>query len=131
MKTILLAAGAAALALSATAADAKHSKKHAMGGSAASPSQPIPYAQLDAYLKASPSKRASNDWWSGSASTGVSANASTTGASTPSATAGGDTTAGASGSVTAPTTSGSANAPGTVNPAPSATSSTSTTPPPK
>ena len=43
-----------------------------------SPKQPIPYAQLDAYLKASPKVRASKDWWSGSATTGVSADTSAT-----------------------------------------------------
>ena len=43
-----------------------------------SPKQPIPYSQLDAYLKASPKTRASKDWWSGSASTGTSADTSAT-----------------------------------------------------
>lgn len=33
----------------------------------ASPKQPIPYSQLDAYMRASPKARASKDWWAGSA----------------------------------------------------------------
>jgi hypothetical protein len=36
----------------------------------AGPKEPIPYSQLDTYLKASPKARASKDWWAGSASTG-------------------------------------------------------------
>src|SRR5579859_546092 len=73
MKTILLAAGAAAVALSSGLA---------MAQAAAGPKQPIPYSQLSAYMKASPKVRARKDWWSGqamaSASTGASANASAT-----------------------------------------------------
>jgi len=42
------------------------------------PKQPIPYSQLDAYLKASPKARATKDWWSGSASTGTSTDTSAT-----------------------------------------------------
>ena len=74
MKTVLLAAGAAAVAISAGAALAapKHSAT-AMG-----PKQPIPYSQLSAYLKASPKQRASKDWWSAQADTGVAANTSAT-----------------------------------------------------
>lgn len=47
---------------------------------AAGPKQPIPYSELNAYLKASPKARASKDWWSGStsASTGMSADTSAT-----------------------------------------------------
>ena len=47
----------------------------------AGPAQPIPYAQLAAYLKASPKQRATKDWWSAGAirpehaSTAASANA--------------------------------------------------------
>ena len=104
MKTIAMAAGAAAMLLTAGAADAasKHHKKHHHRGHAAtmsyaSPPQPIPYAQLDSYLAASPRQRASRDWWAGSAmaSTGTSANAA---ASTPSSTGAisNDTTTGAS-----------------------------------
>ncbi len=55
------------------------------------PKQPIPYSQLNAYLKASPKARASKDWWAGSssASTGMSADTSATAPATP--TAGSDT----------------------------------------
>ena len=77
MKTILLAAGAATVALSAGSALATPKTTTAAG-----PAQPIPYSQLNAYLKASPKQRASQDWWS-TASTGASTNTSTT-AATPS-----------------------------------------------
>jgi hypothetical protein len=99
MKTILLAAGAAAIVFSAgpTLAAAKH------GAAVAGPKQPIPYSQLSAYLKASPKQRMSKDWWSGQTSvasnaapistagadTGAAANTSTT--STPSPSLPGDT----------------------------------------
>ena len=80
MKTILLAAGAAAIAFSAGLASA--------APTVPGPKQPIPYDQLSAYMKASPKARAHKDWWSGqtaSASTGTSANTSATVASpTPS-----------------------------------------------
>ena len=40
-----------------------------------SPKQPIPYSQLDTYLKASPKLRAKTDWWdTNAASTGSAAN---------------------------------------------------------
>ena len=69
-----LAVGVALAALVSGAASAAPQAK-AMPGS---PKQPIPYAQLDAYLKASPKQRASKDWWSGSASTGASTDTSAT-----------------------------------------------------
>ena len=76
MKTMLLAAGVAATVLSAGSALAA-TKHHAMGGAVAPPKQPIPYAELNSYLKASPAQRARKDWWSGQmASTGTSANTS-------------------------------------------------------
>ena len=76
MKTMLLAAGVAATVLSAGSALAA-TRHHATGGAVAPPKQPIPYAQLNSYLKASPSQRARKDWWSGQmASTGTSANTS-------------------------------------------------------
>ncbi|KQY27384.1 hypothetical protein ASD21_15185 [Caulobacter sp. Root1455] len=71
-----LAAGVALAALVSGAASAAPQAK--ASGVVAGPSQPIPYAQLDAYLKASPKARASKDWWSGSASTGMSADTSAT-----------------------------------------------------
>jgi hypothetical protein len=74
-----LAAGAA-LALFAIAGSAQAAPSSAMAG----PKQPIPYAKLDSYLKASPRARANTDWWAGSdmASTGMSADTSTTVTST-------------------------------------------------
>lgn len=74
MKIILLAAGAA-VALSSGLA---------VAGTVPSPQQPIPYAKLDAYLKASPKLRARTDWWSGEAAAATDAAANT------SATAGAD-----------------------------------------
>ena len=68
-----LAAGVALSVLVASAAWAGTPSK-----ASTSPKQPIPYAQLDAYLKASPKERASKDWWSGSASTGASTDTSAT-----------------------------------------------------
>jgi hypothetical protein len=78
-------AGAAVLALIA-ATDASAATKKA--GAYAEPSQPVAYSKLDSYLKASPSKRAKQDWSIGSAQTastapiGTSANTSAT-AQTP------------------------------------------------
>ena len=71
-----LAVGVALAALVSGAATAAPQGK--ASAAVAGPSQPIPYAQLDAYLKASPKQRATKDWWSGSASTGMSADTSAT-----------------------------------------------------
>ena len=84
MRTILLAAGAAALALSA--GPSLSATEHHAASKAASPLQPIPYAELDAYLKASPAQRAKKDWWSGQASSATGANASATTSASPDAT---------------------------------------------
>ncbi|HEY2358820.1 MAG TPA: hypothetical protein VGH86_15310 [Phenylobacterium sp.] len=84
MKTLLLAAGAAALALSAGAAAAA-SKHPAHSTVAMSPKEPIPYSQLDAYLKASPKQRASMDWSGQAATTGTSTNTAATASSAPEA----------------------------------------------
>jgi hypothetical protein len=64
MKTGLLITGAAIAALAAGGASAtvhkSRQKSHAMSANMyAAPSQPIPYAQLDSYLAAKPSQRAS------------------------------------------------------------------------
>jgi hypothetical protein len=118
MKTILLAAGAAALVLSAgpTLAAAKHA------ATVAGPKQPIPYSQLTAYLKASPKQRMSKDWWSGQ--TSVAANAA------PVATAGADTGATANTSATAtPSPSLPGDTPSASTTAPSAAPSLPATPP--
>jgi molybdate transport system ATP-binding protein len=71
-----LAAGVALAVLVSGAASAAPQAKGSPA--AADPKQPIPYSQLDAYLKASPKQRASKDWWSGSASTGMSTDTSAT-----------------------------------------------------
>ena len=73
-----LAVGVALAVLASGAASAAPQGKAKTSAAVAGPSQPIPYAQLDAYLKASPKQRASKDWWSGSASTGMSADTSAT-----------------------------------------------------
>ncbi|HEX5262372.1 MAG TPA: hypothetical protein VFW13_02530 [Phenylobacterium sp.] len=86
MKTFLLAAGAAALALSAGSVFAAPAKNG--GATIKGPKQPIPYAELNDYMKASPKTRMSKDWWSGqgaesTASAGANVSA-TTSSSTPS-----------------------------------------------
>lgn len=70
-----LAAGATLAMLVSGAALAAPQAKAA---ASTAPTQPIPYSQLDAYMKASPKTRASKDWWSGSASTGASTDTSAT-----------------------------------------------------
>lgn len=80
MKSIVLAAGVAAVALMGGSAMAAPKAK--MVAAVAAPAQPIPYAQLDAYLKASPKERASRDWWAGAAATGAPADASASTAAT-------------------------------------------------
>ena len=99
MKTLLLAAGAAALALSASSALAAPGKNG--GPTIASPKQPLPYSELNAYMKASPKTRASKDWWSG-ADTGAAANTSATASDAPVSSAG--ATPPASSDTTPPTT---------------------------
>jgi hypothetical protein len=81
MKTMIVAASAVALALSAGSALAGGKAK---GPTVAAPKQPIPYSQLDAYLKASPRQRANRDWWNqAEASTGTAANTSATARTVP------------------------------------------------
>jgi hypothetical protein len=67
MKTILLIAGAASITFAAGPVLAQPAP--------ASPKAPIPYSQLNAYLKATPKQRATKDWWS-SAQTGTSTDTS-------------------------------------------------------
>src|ERR1700727_1160865 len=110
MKLQILA-GAAVLALIATA-DASAATKNA--GAYAAPSQPVAYSKLDAYLKASPSKRSKQDWSLASAQTapigGAAHTAATTGmapstsapASAPDNSAGADAGSAATGATTAP-----------------------------
>lgn len=73
MKTLL---AGAALALFAASGSAHAAQSSSMVG----PKQPIPYAKLDAYTKASPRARANIDWWAGSAtaSTGMSTDTAAT-----------------------------------------------------
>ena len=88
MKTMLLIAGAAAIGLTAGASQAathhRHSAGAASAGAYAEPKQPIPYAALTTYLKASPGVRATRDW-SGqmAATTGADVNAAATTAAPP------------------------------------------------
>ena len=72
MRLKILAASAtlAALVVASGAAAAPAARAYAT----TSPKQPIPYSQLDTYLKASPKLRAQTNWWTDSASTGSAAN---------------------------------------------------------
>jgi hypothetical protein len=76
--TRILIAGVAIAALSGGAASAHKSRHHARHGAGltyAAPEQPIPYAELDHYLRASPAERRSI---AAAANTGGAANASAT-----------------------------------------------------
>jgi hypothetical protein len=77
MRLTILVAGVALAALTA-AGGATAGQTARATAAVAGPAQPIPYSQLNAYLKASPKQRTSKDWWSGSAnaSTGVSTDTS-------------------------------------------------------
>lgn len=80
MKLKLLILGGASLALIAGVADAK-THRHAAatsGGAYAPPSQPIPYDQVDKYVKGNAKTRASIVASAGQADTGAAANASAT-----------------------------------------------------
>jgi len=101
MKTFLLIAGVASLTFAAGQVLAQRAP--------ASPRSPIPYSELNAYLKATPKQRATKDWWS-SAQTGVSSDVSARTAVTPNLP--GDTT------VTPPPATGDAKGSTTVNPLP-------------
>jgi len=67
---IKIVVAGAALALFTVSGSAQAAQSSSPSG----PKQPIPYAKIDAYQKASPRARASTDWWAGSAtaSTGMS-----------------------------------------------------------
>jgi hypothetical protein len=106
MRLTLLALAAASAVASTPALAAGH---HAsMGAMVKPPAQPLPYAQLDAYLKASPKQRASKDWWAEGAPVGAAANTSATAPAIP-----GDTPASAtpSPSMTTPNPDPAASAP--------------------
>lgn len=58
MKTLVLAAALALVAGPALAAEKAQKPAKLVG-----PAQPIPYVQMDAYLKAPAKERANRDWW--------------------------------------------------------------------
>lgn len=78
MKAKILLVSAATALMAAGASQAATSRHSA--SAYAEPSQPVPYSQLGAYMKASPRARASKDWSAGmntaSAATGTAANTS-------------------------------------------------------
>lgn len=82
MLTKTLAATAALSMLVAGGSALAAQKK--MSPTVAGPKAPVPYDQLNAYLKASPKARASKDWWAGSASTGMPADTAATAPATAS-----------------------------------------------
>lgn len=76
MFTRTLLAGAALAMIVSGAAIANPKIK--AGAAVAAPKQPIPYSQLDSYLKASPKQRAAKDWWAGEAAVGMQTDTSAT-----------------------------------------------------
>jgi hypothetical protein len=123
MKNILLIAGAAAIGLTAGAAQAvthHHYAHTANRGAYALPAHPIAYADLNAYMKATPRERASRDWQT-AAATGSSVNADAATAPAGATTATTDTNV-VPAAAPAPTISPdvpAASAPAPANPAPS------------
>ena len=87
MNVKMLLVGAATALLAAGASQAATSRH----GAYAEPAQPVPYSQLDAYMKASPRVRASKDWAAAAgmntarASTGIAADTSATTQAAPAA----------------------------------------------
>lgn len=81
-------AATAALSMLVAGGEALAAQKSA---TAIGPKQPIPYSQLNAYMKASPKARASKDWWAGSAMTGAQTDTSATAPATAMPTAPADT----------------------------------------
>jgi hypothetical protein len=75
LKKIFLAGAALAMVASGAAIAGPKGKATTTG---ASPKQPIPYTQLDAYTKATPKQRAAKDWSAGEAATGASTDTSAT-----------------------------------------------------
>jgi hypothetical protein len=73
-RTLLAGAALALLASGAAAANPKIKASAAI----ASPKQPIPYDQLDAYSKATPKQRAARDWQAGEARVGTQTDTSAT-----------------------------------------------------
>ncbi|PVM91366.1 hypothetical protein [Caulobacter endophyticus] len=77
-KTLLAGAALALAASGAVSGAALANPKVKASAAMASPKQPIPYDQLEAYSKATPKQRAAKDWWAGEAATGASTDTSTT-----------------------------------------------------
>ena len=83
MNAKILIAGVAMAALAAGGASATMHKKHSAAGAYAEPAQPIPYSQLDAYMKASPRQRQQILASGATASTGSQTDTSASSASAP------------------------------------------------
>jgi hypothetical protein len=85
MNAKILIAGVAIAALAAGGASATMHKKHSVSsaGAYAEPAQPIPYSQLDAYMKASPRERQQILASAATASTGSQADTSASSTSAP------------------------------------------------
>ena len=77
-KTLLAGATLALIASGIVPGAAIANPKVKASAAVASPKQPIPYGQLEAYAKASPKQRAAKDWWAGEAATGASTDTSAT-----------------------------------------------------
>lgn len=77
-KTLLAGATFALISSGAVSGAAVANPKIKASAAVASPKQPIPYGQLEAYSKASPKQRATKDWWAGEAATGAAADTSAT-----------------------------------------------------
>ncbi|KSB88458.1 hypothetical protein AS593_19245 [Caulobacter vibrioides] len=77
-KTLLAGAALALAASGVISGAALANPKVKASAAVASPKQPIPYDQLEAYSKASAKQRATKDWWAGEAATGTSTDTSAT-----------------------------------------------------
>lgn len=111
MLTKTLAATAALSMLVGGGSALAQSKSSTMAG----PKQPIPYSQLDAYMKASPKARASKDWWAGASGAPTGQSTDTSAAAPGSSTMSGstmDSSSMGSSSTGASTTDTSVNPPG-------------------
>jgi hypothetical protein len=128
MNNVLLIAGAAAIGLTASVAQAVTHHQYtrtANRGAYAMPAHPIAYADLNAYMKATPRERASRDWQT-AAATGSSVDTAAASAPAGSTTATADTnvvnpTPIATPALTIDPDTPTASAPAPVNPAPSNT----------
>jgi hypothetical protein len=119
--TRILIAGVAIAALCASGASAKARHHHAKssGSTYAAPAQPIPYAELDHYLRASRSERRSIEM-AAAANTGNTANTAATTPETAAPASGETTGAPATNPPTATPDTGAANPPSTTSATPGA-----------